>query len=76
MPDAGKFRRIALLQQRLRMAWHTVSRSCRLMTGVPDYETYLAHCRAHHPERTPMTYAEFFRNRMAARYDGGRNGCC
>jgi uncharacterized short protein YbdD (DUF466 family) len=48
------------------------------MVGVPDYETYIAHRRAHHPSEPVMSYAEFFRERQLARYDrGGKpTGCC
>ncbi len=51
----------------------------RLMIGVTSYETYLEHMARTHPPRTPMTYAEFFRDRQDARYGaGGRGGfrCC
>lgn len=40
----------------------------RLMVGVGDYDRYLEHVRAHHPELPPMTRAEFFRHCQAARY--------
>jgi uncharacterized short protein YbdD (DUF466 family) len=51
----------------------------RLMVGQPNYDTYVAHVRATHPELEPMTRAEFFRNREAARFGGGGTGgfrCC
>lgn len=51
----------------------------RLMVGVPDYETYAAHMRRTHPDRPVMTYAEFFRERQAARYGAGSSRgfrCC
>jgi uncharacterized short protein YbdD (DUF466 family) len=57
--------------------WTT--RTARLMIGVPDYETYVAHRRANHPNEPIMTYVEFFRERQQARYavDKGRfRGCC
>jgi uncharacterized short protein YbdD (DUF466 family) len=59
-------------------AWlTTLRRMARLMVGVPDYDAYLRHMAAHHPERTPMSRVAFFRDRQEARY-GGRNGgrCC
>jgi len=48
-----------------------------MMVGVPDYDAYLRHMRAHHPDRTPMNRTAFFRERQEARY-GGKNGgkCC
>lgn len=49
----------------------------RLMVGIPDYDTYVAHRRAHHPGEPVMTYAEFFRERQDRRYtDGKARGCC
>ena len=54
-----------------------LGQAARLMVGMPDYDTYVAHCRQHHPERPPMTREAFFRNRLEARYGGnGRIGCC
>lgn len=41
------------------------------MIGVPDYDTYVAHVAATHPDQTPMTWEEFFRDRQDARYGGG-----
>ncbi len=54
-----------------------LGQTLRLMVGVPDYETYVAHMRDNHPDQTPLTYEAFFRNRQDARYGGkGRIGCC
>jgi uncharacterized short protein YbdD (DUF466 family) len=51
----------------------------RLMVGVPDYDTYVAHRRSMHPDQPVMSYEEFFRERQNSRYAGG-NGkisrCC
>lgn len=55
-------------------------RDCgRMMVGVPSYDNYLAHVRTQHPDATPMSKAEFVRDRQAARFgEGGRGGfrCC
>ena len=51
----------------------------RLMIGVPDYDTYVAHMREAHPGQPVMSYAEFFRERQSARYgEGSTRGfrCC
>ncbi len=54
-----------------------LGQTLRLMVGVPDYDGYLEHMGKNHPDQTPMTYAEFFKNRQDARYGGrGRVGCC
>jgi uncharacterized short protein YbdD (DUF466 family) len=44
--------------------------------GVPDYERYVAHLRAHHPEREPLDRAAFERERLAARYSRPGARCC
>ncbi len=64
---------------RLRHIADLVARMLRLMVGIPDYQTYVDHCRVHHPERPVMDYKTFFRDRQAARYDTGSGrfrGCC
>ena len=51
----------------------------RLMIGVPDYDTYVAHMHEAHPGQPVLTYAEFFRERQSARYGvGSTRGfrCC
>ena len=51
----------------------------RMMVGVPSYDNYLLHIRTQHPDTTPMSKAEFFRDRQAARFgEDGRGGfrCC
>ena len=59
--------------------WRRAVQTARLMIGVPDYDTYVAHRRAHHPGEPVMSYAEFFRERQRARYgcERGRiSRCC
>ena len=46
------------------------------IVGAPDYERYVAHVRACHPDREPMTRDEFARERLAARYDRPGARCC
>lgn len=49
------------------------------MVGMPNYDNYVAHVRATHPDGPVMTYEEFFRDRQDARYGGGGRGgfrCC
>jgi uncharacterized short protein YbdD (DUF466 family) len=63
----------------VRAARYWSTRTARLMIGVPDYETYVAHRQAKHPNQPIMTYAEFFRERQQARYAIGKGrfrGCC
>jgi uncharacterized short protein YbdD (DUF466 family) len=63
----------------MRAARYWGKRTARLMIGVPDYETYVAHRQANHPDQPIMTYVEFFRERQQARYaisKGRFRGCC
>jgi uncharacterized short protein YbdD (DUF466 family) len=54
-----------------------VRETAHLMVGVPDYDTYLVHMAATHPDATPMTRAAFWREREAARFGQGRGlRCC
>jgi uncharacterized short protein YbdD (DUF466 family) len=56
-----------------------VVKTARLMVGVPDYDTYVAHRQTTHPDQPVMTYVEFFRERQDARYAVGKGrfrGCC
>lgn len=53
-----------------------VAETARLMVGLPDYDTYCRHMADRHPERAPMTRAEFFRDRQQARYGSGGGRCC
>lgn len=58
-------------------AGRTLAQTLRLMVGVPDYEAYVRHSQATHPERPVMSYEAFLADRQAARYGGrGRIGCC
>jgi uncharacterized short protein YbdD (DUF466 family) len=61
------------------MVRSAVAKTARLMVGVPDYETYVAHRRQAHPGEPVMTYEEFFRERQSSRYveNGGKiSRCC
>jgi uncharacterized short protein YbdD (DUF466 family) len=64
---------------KLKHLWDRVVQTARLMVGVPDYDTYVAHRKAHHPDEPIMSYPEFFRERQNARYSYGNGryrGCC
>ncbi len=47
-----------------------LGQAAKLMIGMPDYDNYVEHMRVNHPDQTPMTYEEFFRERQDARYGG------
>ena len=56
-----------------------LGQSMRLMCGLPEYDTYVAHRESTHPGEPVMSYEEFFRERQEARYGGGKGRpirCC
>jgi uncharacterized short protein YbdD (DUF466 family) len=77
MPDLNDLFDRSRSAARASLYWTT--RTARLMIGVPDYDTYVAHRRTNHPGQPIMTYEEFFRERQQARYavgNGRFRGCC
>lgn len=48
----------------------------RRIIGAPDYAAYVAHVRAHHPEREPLGEKEFLAERLNARYEKPGARCC
>jgi uncharacterized short protein YbdD (DUF466 family) len=48
----------------------------RRIIGVPDYDRYLAHVHAHHPDSSPMTREEFVQQRLADKYSRPGARCC
>jgi len=48
----------------------------RTVIGVPDYDRYLRHMRARHPECVLLTPSEFARERLEARYSRPGSRCC
>lgn len=48
----------------------------RRIIGAPDYAVYLAHVRARHPDREPMSEKDFVAERLNARYEKPGARCC
>jgi len=48
----------------------------RQIVGAPDYERYLQHHAAHHPDRPPLTAREYYDEFVTRRCAGGGTGCC
>ena len=48
----------------------------RRVIGVPDYEVYLAHVRACHPDAQPMTRQQFEESRLHDKYSRPGQRCC
>lgn len=64
---------------KLSLAGRYLGQTMRLMVGLPEYDTYLTHMEANHPDQTPMSYEAFFRERQDARFGAGEGKmgrCC
>jgi uncharacterized short protein YbdD (DUF466 family) len=46
------------------------------VVGMPNYEAYLEHLRAHHPECPLPSEREYFDEFLKAKYGGGFSRCC
>ena len=62
----------------MRPALAFVCRLARAILGMPDYDVYLAHQRAHHPGAPVLERGAFIRARQERRYAarGGPSRCC
>ena len=49
--------------------------ACQVL-GAPDYERYVEHLRACHPQAQPLSREDFYRSRLEARYDRPGARCC
>jgi uncharacterized short protein YbdD (DUF466 family) len=64
---------------RARFVCEIAAQTARLMVSVPDYQTYVAHRQASHPDEPIITYEEFFRERKQVRQavgEGRFRGSC
>ncbi len=48
----------------------------RRISGMPDYQRYLAHARTYHADRPPLTEREFYDRYLETRYSGAGSRCC
>ncbi len=48
----------------------------RRIIGVPDYDRYVAHMHAHHPDAELLSHDEFVRQRLVDRYSKPGARCC
>ncbi len=66
---AGAFARLRTFGERGCEVWRGVF-------GIPDYDAYLAHMRANHPDQTPLGRGEFLAWALDRRYAGRGPRCC
>jgi uncharacterized short protein YbdD (DUF466 family) len=62
--------------RRIRRLVRIAGRTFGQLIGLPDYEAYLAHRRANHPDEPLMSREAFYRNRQEARFSNGQGRCC
>jgi uncharacterized short protein YbdD (DUF466 family) len=53
-----------------------IVRLVRRVSGMPDYEAYVAHVRACHPGHPVPSERQFFEEYLRLRYEGGPTRCC
>ncbi len=53
-----------------------IARAMRAVLGAPDYQRYLAHIHAAHPDEEPMSCEQFMNDRMENRYNRTGARCC
>jgi uncharacterized short protein YbdD (DUF466 family) len=51
-------------------------RVLRTIIGAPDYERYVTHMRAQHPECDVVSRDEFMKQRLESRYSKPGSRCC
>ncbi len=68
---------------RPKSGWHIIKtlyvkseRFFHLLVGMPSYDKYLEHMRTFHPDITPKSRAQFFKDAQDSRYKGGASRCC
>jgi len=60
----------------LRDRAHTVFAGLRQVFGIPDYDRYLAHMMAHHPDEPVLTRRDFFARSIDRKYSRSGPRCC
>jgi len=66
----------AIAQVGLRERVRYLCSACRQVFGMPDYERYLTHAAARHPDLPVMTRGDFFRQAIERKYGQGGARCC
>ena len=64
------------LRARIRTLVHDVRRGYLQLFGIADYERYLAHHRAHHPETEPLSPQQFHARAIDRKYCRSGPRCC
>lgn len=60
----------------LRDRTQTILAGLRQVFGIPDYDRYLAHMTAHHPDEPVLTRRDFFARSIDRKYSRSGPRCC
>ena len=60
----------------LRAYAQTLRQGCRQVFGIPDYERYIAHMAAQHPDAPLLSRREFFAQSIDRKYGKSGPRCC
>jgi len=64
------------LRKRLIETAGQVRRAYLQIFGIPDYERYLAHAAAHHPDEAPLSRRDFSARAIERKYCRAGPKCC
>ena len=53
-----------------------IVKACRLIVGIPDYESYLEHMRARHPGAPVLSARDFHAQAIDRKYAKKGARCC
>jgi uncharacterized short protein YbdD (DUF466 family) len=56
--------------------FQNVVATIRRLVGMPDYQGYVDHVRACHPERAVPSEREYYDQYLERRYGAGTSRCC
>lgn len=63
--------------KKLKNYYEKAERFFHPLVGLSSYDKYLEHMKQKHPEKTPKTREEFFKECLEKKYNsGGFNRCC
>lgn len=53
-----------------------IDRFSHLLVGMPSYDKYVEYMQKFHPNETPQTQREFFKEALEKKYGAGSSKCC
>ena len=56
--------------------WRELASTIRRIVGMPNYDAYVAHLRAHHPESAIPNEKEYYDLYLEGKYNGGPGSRC